>query len=85
MTYYHNVQQTRNSGLDREMRLAADPEFVSFVRSKRNKHALFYYSDFSYEREAEPWPDQRSWKHRCKKRHRWVKHRYSLFSQIHQQ
>ncbi|MBQ9770798.1 MAG: hypothetical protein IJW23_03140 [Lentisphaeria bacterium] len=23
MTYYHNVQQTRNSGLDREMRLAA--------------------------------------------------------------
>ena len=33
MAYFHNVQQTRNSGLDREMRLAADPEFVSFVRN----------------------------------------------------
>ena len=40
MTYYHNVQQTRNSGLDWEMRLAADPEFVSFVRSKRKLLAL---------------------------------------------
>ena len=44
MTYYHNVQQTRNSGLDREMRLAADPEFVSFVRSKRNFFALKNFS-----------------------------------------
>ena len=40
MAYFHNVQQTRNSGLDREMRLAADPEFVSFVRSKRKLLAL---------------------------------------------
>ena len=60
------------------MTLACDEEHLPFIRSKRNKHALFYYSDFSYEREAEPWPDQRSWKHRCKKRHQWVKHRYSL-------
>ena len=40
MTYFHNVQHPRNSGLDREMRLAADPEFVSFVRSKRKLLAL---------------------------------------------
>ena len=60
------------------MAYACDEEHLPFIRSKRNKHALFYYSDFSYEREAEPWPDQRSWKHRCKKRHQWVKHRYSL-------
>ena len=60
------------------MAYACDKEHIPLIRSKRNKHALFYYSDFSYEREAEPWPDQRSWKHRCKKRHQWVKHRYSL-------
>ena len=68
----------RKAGFHREMTLACDEEHLPFIRSKRNKHALFYYSDFSYEREAEPWPDQRSWKHRCKKRHQWVKHRYSL-------
>ena len=68
----------RKAGFHREMTLACDEEHLPFIRSKRNKHALFYYSDFSYEREAEPWPDQRSWKHRCKKRHQWVKHHYSL-------
>jgi len=68
----------RKSGFHREMAYACDEEHIPLIRSKRNKHALFYYSDFSYEREAEPWPDQRSWKHRCKKRHQWVKHRYSL-------
>ena len=68
----------RKSGFHREMAYACDEEHTPLIRSKRNKHALFYYSDFSYEREAEPWPDQRSWKHRCKKRHQWVKHRYSL-------
>ena len=68
----------RKSGFHREMAYACDKEHIPLIRSKRNKHALFYYSDFSYEREAEPWPDQRSWKHRCKKRHQWVKHRYSL-------
>ena len=68
----------RKAGFHREMTLACDEEHLPFIRSKRNKHALFYYSDFSYEREAESWPDQRSWKHRCKKRHQWVKHRYSL-------
>ena len=36
MTYYHNVQQTQNSGLDREMRLAADPEFVYFDRRRKS-------------------------------------------------
>ena len=40
MSYYHNVQQPRNSGLDREMRLSVDPEFTSFVRSKRNFYAM---------------------------------------------
>ena len=40
MSYYHNVQQTRNSGLDLEMRLAAAPEFISFARSKRKILAL---------------------------------------------
>ena len=39
MTYYHNVQQTRNSGLDREMRLAAG-EILS----------LFYGSSTVYDR-----------------------------------
>ncbi|MBQ9776996.1 MAG: hypothetical protein IJW17_13295 [Lentisphaeria bacterium] len=68
----------RKSGFHREMAYACDEEHIPLIRSKRNKHALFYYSDFSYEREAEPWLDQRSWKHRCKKRHQWVKHRYSL-------
>ena len=68
----------RKSGFHREMAYACDEEHIPLIRSKRNKHALFCYSDFSYEREAEPWPDQRSWKHRCKKRHQWVKHRYSL-------
>ena len=68
----------RKSGFHREMAYACDEEHIPLIRSKRNKHALFYYSDFSYEREAEPWPDQCSWKHRCKKRHQWVKHRYSL-------
>ena len=81
--YYRGVWGTgcdrrKKSGFHREMAYACDEEHLPFIRSKRNKHALFYYSDFSYEREAEPWPDQRSWKHRCKKRHQWVKHRYSL-------
>ena len=40
MAYFHNVQQTRNSGLDREMRLAAASEFIAFVRSKRKLLAL---------------------------------------------
>ena len=40
MAYFHNLQRTRNSGLDREMRLASDPEFTSFVRSKRKLLAL---------------------------------------------
>ncbi len=33
MTYYHNVQQTRNSGLDREMRLAAGEILPLFLFS----------------------------------------------------
>ena len=81
--YYRGVWGTgcdrrKKSGFHREMAYACDKEHIPLIRSKRNKHALFYYSDFSYEREAEPWPDQRSWKHRCKKRHQWMKHRYSL-------
>ena len=37
MTYFHNVQQTRSSGLAREMRLAAGeilPLFYSLFRSR---------------------------------------------------
>ena len=37
MTYYHNVQQPRNAGLDREMRLAAGEIlslFYSLFRSR---------------------------------------------------
>ena len=40
MAYYHGVQQTQKSGLDKEMRLSVDPEFASFVRSKRNFYAM---------------------------------------------
>ena len=33
MTYYYNVQQTRNSGLDQEMRLAAGEILPLFLFS----------------------------------------------------
>ena len=73
MTYYHNVQQTRNSGLDREMRLASDPEFVSFVRSKRNFFAL---KNFSVKAQWITIPAEKkhiSWKERTRKKHQWGK------------
>ena len=71
MAYFHNVQQTRNSGLDREMRLAADPEFVSFVRSKRNFFAL---KNFTVKEQWAIIPAEKkhiSWKDQCKKNHQW--------------
>ena len=82
--YYRGVwgkgrDRRKKSGFHREMALACNEEHFPFIRSKRNKQALYNYSDFSYEREAEPKPDQLSWKHRCKKRHQWVKHRYSFY------
>ena len=82
--YYRGVwgkgrDRRKKSGFHREMALACNEEHLPFIRSKRNKQALYNYSDFSYEREAEPNPDQLSWKHRCKKRHQWVKHRYSFY------
>ena len=76
-----NSDRRRKAGFHREIALSCSEEHHSLIRSKRSKRALYYYSDFSYDREAEPWPDQRSWKHRCKKRHQWVKHHYSLHEQ----
>ena len=73
MTYYHNVQQTRNSGLDREMRLVADPEFVSFVRSKRKLLAL---KNFTVKEQWIIIPIKKkhiSWKERTRKKHQWDK------------
>ena len=82
--YYRGVWGTgcdrrKKSGFHREIALACDEEHIPLIRGKRNKRALYNYSDFSYEREAEPRPIQLSWKHRCKKRHQWVKHHYSFF------
>ena len=68
MTYFHNVQQTRNSGLNREMRLASDPEFVSFVRSKRKLLAL---KNFTVKEQWIIIPIEKkhiSWKERTKKK-----------------
>ena len=79
--YFATSDRRRKVGFHREVALACSDEHHSLIRSKRGKRALYYYSDFSYDREAEPWPDQRSWKHRCKKRHQWVKHHYSLHEQ----
>ena len=79
--YFATSDRRRKAGFHREIALSCSEEHHSLIRSKRGKRALYYYSDFSYDREAEPWPDQRSWKHRCKKRHQWVKHHYSLHEQ----
>ena len=71
--YYRGVwgkgrDRRKKSGFHREMAWACNEEHLPLIRSKRNKQALYNYSDFSYNREAEPKPDQLSWKHRCKKR-----------------
>ena len=76
--YFATSDRRRKAGFHWEIALSCSGEHHSLIRSKRGKRALYYYSDFSYDREAEPCPDQISWKHRCKKRHQWVKHRYSL-------
>ena len=73
MTYYHNVQQTRNSGLDREMRLTVDPEFSGFVRSKRGFYAL---KNFTIKEQWVMIPAEKkhvSWKERTRKKHQWAK------------
>ena len=73
MTYYHNVQQTRNSGLDKEMRLSVDPEFSRFVLSKRNFYAL---KNFTVKEQWAIIPAEKkhiSWKERTRKKHQWGK------------
>ena len=73
MAYYHRIQQTQKSGLDKEMRLAADPEFVSFVRSKRNFFAL---KNFTVKEQWAIIPAKKkhiSWKERTRKKHQWGK------------
>ena len=73
MTYFHNVQQTRNSGLDREMRLSVDPEFSRFVRSKRSFFAL---KNFTVKEQWVIIPAEKkhiSWKDRTRKKHQWGK------------
>ena len=71
MAYYHGVQQTQNSGLDKEMRLSVDPENPRFVRSKRN---FFAIKNFTVK---EQWvmisaeKKHISWKEKCRKQHQW--------------
>ena len=73
MAYFHNVQHPRNSGLDREMRLAANPEFVSFVRSKRKLLALKNFTVkeqwiiIPIEKKHISWKDRTRKKHQCGK------------------
>ena len=67
MAYQHKVQQTKNSGLDKEMRLAVDPEFSRFVRSKRNFYAM---KNFTVKDQWVTIPAEKkhiSWKERTKK------------------
>ena len=73
MAYQHKVQQTQNSGLDKEMRLAVDPEFSRFVRSKRNFYAL---KNFTVKERWVMIPAEKkhiSWKERTRKKHQWGK------------
>ena len=73
MAYFHNVQQIRNSGLDREMRLSVDPEFSRFVRSKRSFYAL---KNFTVKEQWAIIPAEKkhiSWKDRTRKKHQWGK------------
>ena len=71
MAYYHRVQQTKNSGLDKEMRLAVDPEFSRFVRNKRNFYAM---KNFTVKKQWVMIPADKkhiSWKEKCRKQHQW--------------
>ena len=71
MAYYHGVQQTQKSGLDKEMRLSVDPEFTSFVRSKRNFYAM---KNFTVKEQWIIIPIEKkhiSWKDRTRKKHQW--------------
>ena len=71
MSYYHHVQQTKNSGLDKEMRLSVDPEFSRFVRSKRNFYAM---KNFTVKEQRVMLPSDKkhiSWKERSRKKHQW--------------
>ena len=71
MAYQHKVQQTKNSGLDKEMRLSVDPEFSRFVRSKRNFYAL---KNFTVKERWVMIPAEKkhiSWKEKCRKQHQW--------------
>ena len=73
MTYYHGFQQTQKSGLDKEMRLSVDPEFTSFVRSKRNFYAM---KNFTVKEQWIIIPAEKkhiSWKDRTRKKHQWGK------------
>ncbi len=69
MAYQHKVQQTQKSGLDKEMRLAVDPEFSRFVRSKRNFYAM---KNFTVKDQWVMIPAEKkhiSWKERTRKKH----------------
>ena len=71
MAYQHRVQQTKNSGLDKEMRLSVDPEFSRFVRSKRNFYAM---KNFTVKEQWVMLPSNKkhiSWKERSRKKHQW--------------
>ena len=73
MAYYHGVQQTQKSGLDKEMRLSVDPEFSRFVRSKRNFYAM---KNFTVKEQWIIIPIEKkhvSWKDRTRKKHQWGK------------
>ena len=71
MAFQHKVQQTKNSGLDKEMRLSVDPEFSRFVRSKRNFYAM---KNFTVKEQWVMIPAEKkhiSWKEKCRKQHQW--------------
>ena len=73
MAYYHGVQQTKNSGQDKEMRLSVDPEIFRFVRSKRNFYAM---KNFTVKEQWVMIPAEKkhiSWKERTRKKHQWGK------------
>ena len=71
MAYQHKVQQTKNSGLDKEVRLSVDPKFSRFVRSKRNFYAM---KNFTVKEQWVMIPAEKkhiSWKEKCRKQHQW--------------
>ena len=71
MSYYHGVQQTQKSGLDKEMRLSVDPEISQYVRHKRNFYAIKNFTVKAQWTMISADKKHISWKERCRKQHQW--------------